>query len=62
MASYRRSEDLINLGAYAAGSNPVLDAAIRTRPQLEAFLKQDSELKVSREETLHSLERLAGAL
>jgi FliI/YscN family ATPase len=62
MASYRRSEDLINLGAYAAGSNPVLDAAIRTRPQLESFLKQDAGLKISREETLHSLERLAGAL
>ena len=62
MASYRRSEDLINLGAYAAGSNPLLDAAIRTRPQLESFLKQDAGLKISREETLHSLERLAGAL
>ncbi len=62
MASYRRSEDLINLGAYAAGSNPVLDAAIRTRPQLEAFLQQEASLKVSREETLHGLDRLAGAL
>jgi FliI/YscN family ATPase len=62
MASYRRSEDLINLGAYASGSNPVLDAAIRTRGQLESFLKQDADVKISREETLHSLERLAGAL
>ena len=26
MAAYRRSQDLINLGAYAAGSNPKLDA------------------------------------
>ncbi|MBI2687124.1 MAG: FliI/YscN family ATPase [Acidobacteria bacterium] len=62
MASYRRSEDLINLGAYAAGSNPVLDAAIRTRPQLESFLKQDAGLRVPREETLHALDRLAGAM
>ena len=62
MASYRRSEDLINLGAYAAGSNPALDAAIRTRPQLEAFLKQDALATMSREETLHALERLAAAL
>lgn len=62
MAAFRRSEDLINLGAYAAGSNPVIDAAIRTRPQLEAFLKQDAGLKVSREETLHSLQHLAGGL
>src|SRR5208337_1214079 len=40
MASYQRSEDLINLGAYTGGSNPQLDAAIRVRPQLIEFLKQ----------------------
>lgn len=62
MAAYRRSEDLINLGAYASGSNPVLDAAIRTRLQLESFLKQDAGVKVSREETLASMAQLAGAL
>ncbi|MBM3784786.1 MAG: FliI/YscN family ATPase [Acidobacteria bacterium] len=62
MAAYRRSEDLINLGAYSAGSNPLLDAAIRTRPQLESFLKQDAAARVSREETLDALQRLAGAL
>ena len=32
LAAYQQSEDLINLGAYAAGSNPTLDAAIRLRP------------------------------
>ena len=32
-----RSEDLINLGAYASGANPKLDAAIRVRPQLLDF-------------------------
>ena len=34
MATHQRSEDLINLGAYASGANPKLDAAIRLRPQL----------------------------
>ena len=43
MATYRRSEDLINLGAYAAGSNPELDHAIRVRPNLNDFLKQRPE-------------------
>src|SRR5437870_5111535 len=32
LASYQQSEDLINLGAYAAGSNARLDTAIRLRP------------------------------
>src|SRR5277367_5213243 len=40
MATHARSEDLINLGAYASGANPKLDAAIRLRPRLLDFLKQ----------------------
>ena len=39
MATHQRSEDLINLGAYASGANPKLDAAIRLRPQLHGFLE-----------------------
>src|SRR5271165_5489951 len=42
LATHERSEDLINLGAYASGANPKLDAAIRLRPRLLDFLKQDS--------------------
>lgn len=39
-ARYQRSRDLINVGAYASGSDPVLDQAIRMYPKLEAFLQQ----------------------
>ena len=42
LATHQRSEDLINLGAYASGANPKLDAAIRLRPRLLDFLKQAS--------------------
>jgi len=62
MAAYRRSEDLINLGAYVAGANPLLDAVIKARPQLDSFLRQDAALNVSREESLDSLTRIAAAL
>jgi FliI/YscN family ATPase len=62
MAAYRRAEDLINLGAYAAGSNPLLDAAIRTRASLEQFLKQTPEEKINREGTLTKLTALAAEL
>jgi len=62
MAAYRRAEDLINLGAYAAGSNPLLDAAIRTRGSLEQFLKQTPEEKINRDGTLQQLTALAAQL
>jgi FliI/YscN family ATPase len=59
LASYRRAEDLIQLGAYAAGSNPKLDAAIRAQPQLIEFLKQDAADKAAPEETMARLSSLA---
>ena len=62
LALYHDSQDLIQLGAYAAGSNPKLDTAIRTRPEILSFLKQDSRTYSSRQETLQRLGKLAGAL
>ena len=38
---YQQNQDLIQVGAYEAGSNPQLDEAIRLREQLENFLRQD---------------------
>ena len=40
MSRYQRNRDLINVGAYAAGSDPMLDQAIQKYPQIEAYLKQ----------------------
>ncbi|QLG88082.1 flagellar protein export ATPase FliI [Chitinibacter bivalviorum] len=37
---YQRSKDLISVGAYVPGSDPVLDDAIRRHPAFEAFLQQ----------------------
>lgn len=37
---YQRSKDLISVGAYVPGSDPVLDEAIRRHPAFEAFLQQ----------------------
>jgi flagellar biosynthesis/type III secretory pathway ATPase len=39
---YDESKDLIELGAYVAGTNPQLDTVIRMQPEIEAFLKQDT--------------------
>jgi flagellum-specific ATP synthase len=38
---YQRSRDLISIGAYVRGSDPVLDEAVSIYPKLEAFLVQD---------------------
>jgi len=43
---YQRSRDLINVGAYVAGSDPQLDEAIAIYPRLEAFLRQDVNQRV----------------
>ena len=40
LATYRKNADLINIGAYPAGSNPAIDKAIALSPQLTQFLRQ----------------------
>ncbi|CPR21050.1 Flagellum-specific ATP synthase FliI [Brenneria goodwinii] len=40
LSSYQRNRDLISVGAYASGSDPMLDRAISLYPQMEAFLQQ----------------------
>lgn len=37
---YREQEDLINVGAYAPGSDPLTDQAIKLQPQLRSFVSQ----------------------
>jgi flagellum-specific ATP synthase len=59
LAAYRDAEDLIQLGAYVAGSNPVLDSSIRLRPELLDFLRQHHHAKAPLEETLSRLKELA---
>jgi len=40
LAVYRHKEDLVTIGAYAAGTDPRLDYAIAMLPEIEAFLRQ----------------------
>jgi flagellum-specific ATP synthase len=40
LAVYRKNQDLINIGAYPAGSSPVIDEAIRLHEPLRRFLRQ----------------------
>lgn len=56
MATYREAEDLINIGAYKAGSNPEIDRAIEKMKDINDFLCQDVEEKVSFEDSIATLE------
>jgi len=40
LSSFQRNRDLVSVGAYAKGSDPMLDKAIALWPHLEAFLQQ----------------------
>lgn len=55
VATYRKSEDLINIGAYVEGSNPEIDNAIKMTDKIGSFLKQDIHEKVGFEESRKQL-------
>jgi len=56
---YMRGRDLVSMGAYVAGSDPELDAALQSWPKIKEFLQQDSEFSVGLENTLQELFSIA---
>lgn len=52
---YMRSIDLISVGAYEAGSDPVLDAAISKHALIEQFLQQDISERADMQESVQLL-------
>jgi flagellum-specific ATP synthase len=59
MATYQQARDLIDVGAYVAGSNPEIDRAIAVWPRIQRFLKQVPEERSNFGETLAALKQLA---
>lgn len=60
MAVYGETEDLINVGAYHAGSNPAVDEAIEKHAAIENFLIQEVDEKTSLAETLKVMSGISG--
>jgi flagellum-specific ATP synthase len=58
MATYRKAEDLIDIGAYVNGSNPRIDFAIKMIDRVNGYLQQGIEEKASFKESVKTLERL----
>jgi flagellum-specific ATP synthase len=55
-------EDLVNIGAYASGSNAEFDLVIRMRPAIEAFMKQPVAEGVDFEASRTALMELAAEI
>jgi flagellar biosynthesis/type III secretory pathway ATPase len=58
LAVYRANEDLINIGAYVAGSNPRVDLAIKMYPKIQRFLRQEIQDCFRLEQTVELLQNL----
>ena len=60
LAVYARSEDLVRIGAYKAGSDPELDRALRTRGAMRAFMTQEEHEQLCFADSLRQLATLTG--
>jgi flagellum-specific ATP synthase len=60
MAVYSEAEDLINVGAYAKGSNPEIDEAMEKMPEIRDFLVQNIDERSDLRSTFDWAGRIAG--
>ncbi|MBX7169194.1 MAG: FliI/YscN family ATPase [Pirellulales bacterium] len=58
LAAYRENEDLISIGAYRRGTNPVVDLAVDMRDEINLFLRQRIEEPATVESAREGLEAL----
>ncbi len=58
LANYQKAEDLINIGAYARGSNPKIDAAIAKHDKMLALVRQGENERVEMAKSLVQLKDL----
>jgi len=58
LAAYARSEDLVRIGAYKAGTDPELDCALAARSILRSFLMQNTSDRAEYSDTLARLLQL----
>ena len=58
LATYRKAEDLINIGAYIAGSNPKIDYAIKMFGDITNYLRQTIEETVNIEDSITQMDAM----
>ena len=60
-SAFEENRDLILMGAYSAGTDPVIDEAIARRPEILAFLKQSATERVGLDDSVAALIEAFGA-
>jgi len=60
LAAYRDGRDLVQIGAYRQGTDPVLDEALQRLDQVTAFLRQDVTEPTSLDDTVARLLEVTG--
>jgi len=61
-SNYKQNQDLISIGAYAKGSDPRIDLAIRAEPAINALLQQGMKQAIPYDESLEGMAALAKGL
>jgi flagellum-specific ATP synthase len=61
LATYRKAEDLINIGAYVAGANRGIDLAIAKFDLINRYLRQGIDESMDFETCLLELDRIMNA-
>jgi flagellum-specific ATP synthase len=62
LAAHKEAKDLIEIGAYVPGSNPLVDKAVALAEPIRMFLTQAMDERASAESSWAMLRALAGAL
>ncbi|MHA3946306.1 FliI/YscN family ATPase [Cellulomonas bogoriensis] len=62
MAARRRAQDLLDVGAYVPGSNPLVDAAVANAAGIDAFLQQPLDEVAEAEDSWEHLAALVGQM
>lgn len=59
LATYRKAEDLINIGAYQKGANPLIDRAVLQIGAIDKMLRQGMNEKAGADESVRMLQTIA---
>ncbi len=62
MAARRQAQDLLDVGAYQRGANPLVDAAVDHEAAINAFLRQDIAESMPAEQSWQRLAALVDTL
>jgi flagellum-specific ATP synthase len=62
MAVFQRNRQMVDIGAYKAGTNPEIDRAIAMVPALERLLRQREADAVPRQQAIHRIRQLMSGM